>query len=119
MSVELHLRGLRLACVCGVLPEEQQRRQPYELDVDIVADVDAATRSDDLADTIDYGALLDRLEAIARDERFQLFERMARRFAEAVLGDPRVEQVTVEVRKLRPPVSQDLASAGVSIVMRR
>lgn len=119
MSVVLELRGLRLACLCGVLPEEQDRRQPYELDVDIVADVDAATASDDLADTLDYGAVLARLEAVAADERFQLFERMAQRFAEAVLVDTRVAEVTVRVRKLRPPVPQDLASAGVSVTRRR
>ncbi|RMH75019.1 MAG: dihydroneopterin aldolase [Actinomyces sp.] len=119
VSVVLELRGLRLACLCGVLPEEQDRRQPYELDVDIVADVDAATASDDLADTLDYGAVLARLEAVAADERFQLFERMAQRFAEAVLVDTRVAEVTVRVRKLRPPVPQDLASAGVSVTRRR
>lgn len=115
----IRLRGIRALCLCGALPEEQDRRQPYELDVDLVADVDPATDSDRLDDTIDYGAVLDRIGAVTRDERFQLFERMAQRIAEAVLEDERIEAVTVEVRKLRPPVPHDVASAGVVLTRRR
>lgn len=115
----IRLRGIRALCLCGALPEEQDRRQPYELDVDLVADVEAATASDRLDDTIDYGAVLDRIEAVTRDEQFQLFERMAQRVAEAVLEDDRIREVTVEVRKLRPPVPQDVASAGMVLTRRR
>ena len=71
----IQLRGIRALCICGALPEEQDRRQPYEFDVDIVADL-PATATDVLADTIDYGAVLARIEAVTRDESFQLFERM-------------------------------------------
>lgn len=114
----VQLRGLRLLCVCGALPFERGRRQPYEFDVDVVADL-AATTTDDLNDTIDYGAVLARVEEVTRNESFQLFERMAQRVAEAVLTDERVAEVAVEVRKLRPPVTQFLDSAGVRIVRRR
>jgi dihydroneopterin aldolase len=117
-DIVIQLRDIRLACICGALPEEQDRRQPYAFDVDIVADV-AALESDDLADTIDYGAVLARIEAVARDESFQLFERMAQRVAEVVLTDERIDEVTVEIRKLRPPVPQDVASSGIRLTRRR
>ncbi len=115
----IQLRGLRLACICGALPEEQGRRQPYEFDIDIVVDLSVATTTDRLADTIDYGAVVERVEAVTRDESFQLFERMGQRVAEAVLTDDRIAEVTVEVRKLRPPVPQDLASSGIRLTRRR
>ena len=114
----IQLRGIRALCICGALPEEQDRRQPYEFDVDIVADL-PATATDVLADTIDYGAVLARIEAVTRDESFQLFERMAQRVAEAVMLDDRIEEVTIEVRKLRPPVPQDVASSGMRLTRRR
>ena len=114
----IQLRGIRAMCICGALPEEQDRRQPYEFDVDIVAELPATT-TDVLADTIDYGAVLERIEAVTRDESFQLFERMAQRVADAVLADERIEEVTVEVRKLRPPVPQDVASSGMRLTRRR
>ena len=119
MDEVIQLRGLRLACICGALPEEQDRRQPYEFDIDIVADVSVATTTDRLADTIDYGAVVERIDAVTRDESFQLFERMAQRVAEAVLIDDRIAEVTVEIRKLRPPVPHDLASSGIRLTRRR
>jgi dihydroneopterin aldolase len=114
----IQLRGIRCLCICGALPEEQDRRQPYEFDIDVVAPL-PALESDVLADTIDYGAVLDRVVAVTRDESFQLFERMAQRVAEAVLEDERIDEVTVEVRKLRPPVPHDVASSGIRLVHRR
>ena len=115
MSVEtIMLSGLRLQCLCGALPEEQNRRQPYEFDIEMIADV-GATESDVLDDTIDYGKVLDRVEAVTENEAFQLFERMAARVAAVILEDERIRSVTVEVRKLRPPVAQDLASSGIRL----
>ncbi|MEZ5168143.1 MAG: 2-amino-4-hydroxy-6-hydroxymethyldihydropteridine diphosphokinase [Acidimicrobiales bacterium] len=93
-AVVIELRSLRLLCLCGALPEEQQRRQPYELDIDLVASV-AATATDRLDDTLDYGAVLDRVVAVTGAESFQLFERMAQRIAEVLLDDERVDEVTV------------------------
>lgn len=119
MSTVIQLRGLRLMCICGALPEEQDRRQPYEFDIDVHADVTAATHDDVLDHTIDYGAVLDRIEAVALNESFQLFERMSQRVAEAILEDERIESVTIEVRKLRPPVTQDLASSGMRLTVGR
>ena len=97
---------------CGVLPEEQQRPQPLEIDLDIRADLRPAGASDDVDDTVDYGAICEIVERVVHTERFGLLERLAARLAEVVLSDERVEAVTVAVRKLRPPVPQQLAHRG-------
>jgi dihydroneopterin aldolase len=115
----IELRRLVASGFCGVLPEEKQRPQPLEIDLDIRADLGPAGASDLVDDTIDYGAVCDRVERIVRTERFDLLERLAARLAEDVLGDPRVDSVTVAVRKLRPPVPQQLATAGVRITRQR
>ena len=45
-----------------------------------------------------------------------LLEALAERVAAEVLSlDSRISAVTVAVRKLRPPVPQDLASSGVRV----
>lgn len=115
----IELRGLTALGVCGALPEEQERAQPLEVDLDIRADLAAAGESDDLDDTVDYGAVCELVERVVTTERFQLLERLAARIAEVVLSDDRVLGVTVAVRKLRPPVAQIVATSGVRVTRSR
>jgi len=111
----VELRGLRVMALCGVLPEERTRRQPFEIDVDVFADLAHAGTTDALDHTVDYGALCARIDDLARDEQYALLERFAARVAEVVLENSLVTAVTVNVRKLRPPVPQHLSTSGVSI----
>jgi dihydroneopterin aldolase len=119
MTGVLELRGLRVLGICGALPEERQRRQPLEVDLDVVADLTRAMASDELGDTIDYGAVCGAVERVVHDESFTLLEGVAGRIAGVVLTDDRVESVTVSVRKLRPPVPQQLETAGVRLTVAR
>ena len=100
---------------CGILPEEVERRQPFEIDLDVECDLRAAGDSDDLDNTIDYGGLVAAVEALAIDNRYGLLERFASDIAKVALAYERAEATRVTVRKLRPPVPQDLASSGVTI----
>lgn len=112
----IELRGLRLVGICGALPEERDRAQPLEVDLDVEVDLRAAGTSDDLADTVDYGAIGDRVAEVVAAGRPQLLEHLAVELADAVLAvDARIDAVEVAVRKLRPPVPHDLASSGVRI----
>jgi len=49
---------------CGVLDEEQARRQPFEINAQVWVDLRQAGQSDDLNDTINYGVLGDNIEAL-------------------------------------------------------
>ena len=115
----LVLRGLRVVGTHGVLPEEQVRAQPFEVDVDLGLDLAAAGESDALADTVDYGELAQRVADVVSGEHHALLERLAHRIAEVALADQRVVDVEVTVRKLRPPVPVDLAHAEVRLRRRR
>jgi dihydroneopterin aldolase len=115
----IELRGLRLTARVGVLDFEQTQDQPVEVDVDLFVDLDAAGHSDDLTDTVDYGAVCAAVEGAAR-EPVALLERLATSMVESVLTvDPRIQAVDLAVRKLRPPVPQHLATSGVRVVRRR
>ena len=110
------LRGLRVVGTHGVLAEEQSRAQPFEVDLELAVDLSAASASDSLEDTVDYGAVVDVAAGVVTNERFALLERLAGRIADAVLGlDDRISAVEVTVTKLRPPVPVDLASAAVRL----
>jgi dihydroneopterin aldolase len=116
VSDRIELRGLRLSALVGALPEERDRLQPIEIDLDVEADLAPSGRSDLLADTIDYGAVCAAVEAVAGAGHVTLLEHLADRLAVAVLAvDGRVDAVTVAVRKLRPPVPLQLDTSGVRI----
>lgn len=115
----IEIRGLRALGICGVLPDEQVRPQPLEVALDIDANLAPAGASDDLDDTIDYAAIIEAVEKVITRERFQLLERLASRIADVVLSDERVSAVEVVVRKLRPPVAQQVETTGVRIVRGR
>jgi dihydroneopterin aldolase len=116
--VRLELRGLRVVASVGVLPEERERRQPVEvdLDVDVAEGTAPGAATDRLDDAVDYGAVVAEVERVLTAGHVDLLERQAGLVADAVLAlDARVASVEVVVRKLRPPVPQDLATAGVRL----
>jgi dihydroneopterin aldolase len=116
---QIELRGLVALGYCGALPEEQERVQPLEVDLDVMLDLRRAGASDALGDTVDYGVLCAMVEGVITNERFTLLERLATRITEVALTDERVESVTAWVRKLEPPVPQQLSTSGVRITRTR
>ncbi len=105
---------------CGALPEEAERDQPLEVELDVELDLSLAGASDDLADTVDYGALCATVAEVVGAGHVALLEHLAARLADAVLAaDPRIVATTVWLRKLRPPVALDVATTGVRLTRSR
>jgi dihydroneopterin aldolase len=99
----------------GVLPEEQERPQPFEIDLELHVDLRNACRSDDLEDTVDYGSLTEAVAHVVATEHYALLERLAARIVEVCTDDPRVGGITVEVRKMEPPIETPVAHVGVRV----
>lgn len=109
------IAGLRELGVHGVLPEEQTRPQPFEVDVELTVDLTSAGESDALDDTVDYAAVSEAISRVVRSESYQLLERLATRIAEICRADERVTGVVVTVRKLHPPVRAMVDHVAVRI----
>lgn len=87
------------------------------MDVTVWIDLQAAAASDDLADTLDYGALALRAADIVAGPPRQLIETVAGEVAEDVMADDRVQAVEVVVHKPAAPIPLDFAD--VAVVARR
>jgi dihydroneopterin aldolase len=111
----IRIVGLRELGVHGVLPEEQTRPQPFEVDVELTVDAAAAGVSDALEDTVDYSAVAEAVSRVVRTERYHLLERLAVRIAEVCSVDERVQAVSVTVRKLHPPVRAMVDNVAVHV----
>lgn len=99
----------------GTLPAERELGQPFVVDIALECDLQAAGRSDDLSQTVDYSEVYRRARAIVEGPTVRLTETVAERIAAAVLeSQPLVEAVRVTVKK--PHVRlEDTVLAGSAI----
>lgn len=106
MADRISLRGIRARGYHGVLPFEQELGQTFVVDVNMAVDVEPAAAADDLALTVDYGAVATEVAAIVTGPPFQLIETLAVRIAQRVKQFSGVQQVTVSVHKPYAPVTE-------------
>lgn len=111
------IRGLSVWAVIGVHPWERRIPQTLILDLDLSVNIRAAAASEDLAQTVDYAAVSERLAAFIRAERFRLIETLAERCAELVLTEFAVQQLRFRVSK--PEAVPAAETVCVEIVRQR
>ena len=111
----IEVLGIRAVGRHGVLPEEQFRSQPFEVDLRLEADLTKAAASDRLEDTVDYGLLTEAVARTVELESYRLLERLADRIAGICISLTGVTVVEVAVRKLRPPIPVHVGSVGVTL----
>ena len=116
----IELRDLRIVAIVGALAHERVEPQPIALDIDIERDFTACAVNDDLSQTTNYAAVLDLVEHVVITGQFILLETLVRRVGAAILAfDEAIVSVTVAVRKLEPPVAQDIATVGARTTLTR
>jgi dihydroneopterin aldolase len=99
---------------------EQHESQPFEVDVELVLNLQPAGIDDDLGKTVDYGRVYEIARQVVESTTFRLLEALAEAISHEVLADfPGVEEVGVRVRKPRVRLGGPLAYAGVEIWRRR
>lgn len=111
----IRITGLEVLGHHGVLPHEKERAQPFQVDLELEAALNEAARSDDVSDTIDYGAVVEMVVAVVEGTSYSLLEALAEAIALEVLSGSGAEAVTVEVRKVRPPLEAHVSSVGVRL----
>ncbi len=113
------VRGLRGRGRHGWFAFERDEGQEFVVDVELSLDTRAAAASDDLADTVDYGALGADVVAIIEGEPVRLVETLADRIATRCLSDERVRSVRVTVHKPQAPLEVPFADVVVTVVRDR
>lgn len=87
----------------GVTEDERARAQRLLLSIEMTHDFTSAISRDDLADTIDYHAISQRLLRFGEDCHWQLIETLAADIAAMILEDFKPASVSVEVKKFVIP----------------
>lgn len=116
MTDRIALRGLRARGYHGVFDFERREGQDFVVDAVLYLDLAPAAASDDVADTVHYGLLADRLVAIVTGEPVDLIETLAERLAAECLADPLVRGVELTVHKPSAPIEHEFADVSVTVV---
>lgn len=119
MSDRIFLEAMVFQGTHGVYAEEQDAPQAFEVDVDLALNLQPAGLADDLAQTIDYGAVYDACRQIVESTRFNLIEALAEAIAHELLANYPADEVVVRIRKPAVRLSGPFRSAGVEIRRRR
>jgi dihydroneopterin aldolase len=94
---------------------ERRQGQDFVIDVALELDLDKAASSDDVADTVHYGELADRLVEVITGPPANLIETLADRLCRVCLADPRVAAATVTVHKPQAPIAHEFADVAVTL----
>lgn len=109
------LIGVRAEGTHGVLPAERATPQTFVVDARMSVDLSDACRSDDLADTVSYAQIAERIVSVVKGEHCDLIERLAQRIADAILLSYRVTAVEVTVHKPDAPIAVPFGDVSVTI----
>lgn len=111
----IKLTGVTALGTHGVLDFEHSEPQPFVVDAVMYLDLSDASRSDDLADTVSYAQIADRIVSVIKGEHCDLIERLAQRIADSILLSWRVKKTIVTVHKPQAPIDADFGDVSVTI----
>lgn len=111
----IEVRGIFCESHLGVAARERKRKQQIVIDLTVHADLQAAAASDDVASTVDYEELTQRVQKTVRDHECKLLESLTDHLCRSLLTLDRVKRVTVRVTKFPESMRDDVDSVSVQM----
>ena len=119
MTDRITITGIRGIGHHGVFEHERVDGQEFVVDVALDVATASAARSDDLADTVDYGEVASSVHAVVVGDPVDLIETLAERIAAVCLAFSGVERVAVTVHKPQAPIPVPFDDVELRIVRER
>ena len=119
MKATVKVENLKIYAFHGCMEEEKVIGSDYVVNISAVCSVGKRVFNDEIEGTVDYVALA----KIARREmsvRSKLLEAVVNRIIDSCFNEiSMLEQVSVTVSKLNPPINADVESVSVSMEKKR
>lgn len=97
-STVVHVEDLHLEAYVGLHAPEREQLQTVAVDVSCTLE-EPRVMDDDLAQSVDYIPIVEKVKALALTRKRRLIETFAEEIAEACFENARVKSVVVSVRK--------------------
>lgn len=117
--MDVLVEGLEVWGRHGVLDQEKTLAQRFRIDLRLTLHRCAGVHTDDLADTVDYAAVIEAVASIVEKHSYALLERLAQVVAETVLEAFAADNVWVRVAKPDAPIARPLGAVAVSLELHR
>ncbi|MHB8636653.1 MAG: dihydroneopterin aldolase [Fimbriimonadaceae bacterium] len=115
----IFVSGIEFYGYHGVSSAEREVGRRFEVEVELEI-AERASATDNVADTVDYGAVAALVVEIGQGHPHCTVERLARLMADRILAThPSVSEVAIEVSKLLPPIPAVVRAAGVRLSVNR
>ncbi|HOJ59259.1 MAG TPA: dihydroneopterin aldolase [bacterium] len=118
MSDRIYLEDVVVTVRVGAGKRERGQPQPIRFSIVMDCDLQAAGRSDQLTDTLNYVKAYETLVRVAQSRPFALLEALCERVAEELLA-LKAEAVLVKASKERNPIPGMQGRVAVEIQRRR
>ncbi|HEY0841450.1 dihydroneopterin aldolase [Methylotenera sp.] len=113
----IFLSEVKVQTKLGVPDWERMTAQTIILDIEIGYDLSQACQSDDVNDTIDYGAVVSRVRETLQENSFQLVEKLAEHLCQLILKE--FNALSVKIKVAKPTILPGLKALGVIIERRK
>lgn len=107
------IRGLVLETIIGCFDFEKVAAQNISLDIEMAWDIQAAAKSDALSDTLDYGAVCERVGELVKHTNCELLETLVERIAVVIMDEFGVKGIRIRLAK--PDIIDNTIDVGVRI----
>ena len=115
----IKVKNIRVYAYHGCLVEEGKIGSDYRVDLSVKANLSKSSKTDNLADTVDY-VHLNRIVKQEMAIRSQLLEEVAKRILDRILLEiPLVDKADVCVSKLNPPIGGNVAMVTIEMSKKR
>ena len=115
----IQLKNIKIYAFHGCLPEEEKIGSDYIVNLSVKANLDKASKSDELTDTVDY-VLLQKIVAEQMAIRSKLLEHVGKRIINKILLEvSQVNYIKIMVAKVNPPIDGDVELVSVTLTKKR
>jgi len=106
---KIFLNNLKIDTIIGIYDWERETLQTLEFDLEMDWDIAKAAASDDIADTLDYGAIAQSIVSFVEASRYQLIETLAEDVCRLLLTNYPMPKVKLTLSKPVALHGQNLA----------
>ncbi len=109
----IFIAELKVKTKLGVPAWERMVAQTVILDIEIGYDLSKSCKSDSIADTIDYGAVVTRIHETLNEHSFQLVEALAEHVCQLIFNE--FGALNVKIKVAKPGILPGLKALGIVI----